>query len=53
VAGQPLEYGKSITDPCIGWEDSVVLLDGLADAVRRRRAARKSGQRAEAAERGH
>jgi 3-deoxy-7-phosphoheptulonate synthase len=53
VAGQPLEYGKSITDPCIGWEDSVALLDGLADAVRRRRAARKSGQRAEAAERGH
>ncbi|HSD43672.1 MAG TPA: 3-deoxy-7-phosphoheptulonate synthase [Burkholderiales bacterium] len=53
VAGQLLEYGKSITDPCIGWEDSVALLDGLADAVRRRRAARKSGQRMEAAERGH
>jgi 3-deoxy-7-phosphoheptulonate synthase len=53
VAGQRLEYGRSITDPCIGWEDSVALLEGLADAIRRRRAARKSGQRLEAAERGH
>jgi 3-deoxy-7-phosphoheptulonate synthase len=53
VAGQRLEYGRSITDPCIGWEDSVALLEGLADAIRRRRAARKSGQRVEAAERGH
>jgi 3-deoxy-7-phosphoheptulonate synthase len=51
VVGQPLEYGKSITDACIGWEDSVALLERLADAVRRRRVARKSGPRAEAAER--
>ncbi len=33
-----LEYGKSITDACIGWDDSVVLLQGLAAAVKRRRA---------------
>ena len=33
-----LEYGKSITDACLGWDDSVVLLDGLAAAVRARRA---------------
>ena len=26
-----------ITDPCIGWEDSVELLDGLAAAVKARR----------------
>jgi 3-deoxy-7-phosphoheptulonate synthase len=56
VAGQPLEYGKSITDACIGWEDSVPLLEGLAEAVRRRRAAtnagQRAGQRAEASERG-
>jgi 3-deoxy-7-phosphoheptulonate synthase len=51
VAGRPLEYGRSITDACIGWEDSVPLLEGLADAVRRRRAAGKSGPRAAAAER--
>ena len=34
-----LEYGKSITDACIGWDDSVAVLDGLAAAVRARRAA--------------
>jgi len=32
-----LAYGQSITDACIGWDASVALLDGLADAVRRRR----------------
>ncbi|MDR1064233.1 MAG: 3-deoxy-7-phosphoheptulonate synthase AroG [Azoarcus sp.] len=31
------EYGKSITDACIGWEDSITVLDLLADGVRRRR----------------
>ena len=38
-----LEYGKSITDACLGWDDSVALLDGLAAAVRARRAAKLSG----------
>ncbi|KAF7600088.1 MAG: 3-deoxy-7-phosphoheptulonate synthase [Candidatus Dactylopiibacterium carminicum] len=38
--GKPLEYGKSITDACIGWEDSVQLLDLLAEGVRQRRVAR-------------
>ena len=32
-----LEYGKSITDACIGWDDSVGVLDTLAQAVRARR----------------
>ncbi|MDE2612354.1 MAG: 3-deoxy-7-phosphoheptulonate synthase [Burkholderiales bacterium] len=32
-----LEYGKSITDACIGWDDSVRVLDDLAAAVRARR----------------
>jgi 3-deoxy-7-phosphoheptulonate synthase len=32
-----LEYGKSITDGCIAWDDTVGLLDGLATAVRARR----------------
>jgi 3-deoxy-7-phosphoheptulonate synthase len=37
VAGRPLTYGQSITDACLGWEDSVALLDGLAATVRERR----------------
>ncbi|THF62320.1 3-deoxy-7-phosphoheptulonate synthase AroG [Pseudothauera nasutitermitis] len=37
VPGCELEYGKSITDACIGWEDSVAVLDVLAEAVRARR----------------
>ena len=36
-SGKPLEYGKSITDPCIGWEDSEQLLRELAAAVEQRR----------------
>ena len=37
VPGQPLEYGKSITDACLGWEDSLAVLEILAKAVRDRR----------------
>jgi len=37
VPGKPLAYGQSITDGCIGWEDSHKLLDALAEAVRKRR----------------
>ncbi|WP_394756596.1 3-deoxy-7-phosphoheptulonate synthase [Rhodoferax sp.] len=33
-----LEYGKSITDACLGWDDSVQLLAMLAAAVKARRA---------------
>ena len=35
--GKELIYGQSITDACIGWEDSIPLLDELASAVRSRR----------------
>ncbi len=35
--GQPLEYGKSITDACLGWQDSEQVLEKLASAVRQRR----------------
>ncbi len=35
--GQALAYGQSITDACIGWDDSVILLERLAEAVRARR----------------
>ena len=40
VPGKELEYGKSITDACIGWEDSVEVLDILAEGVRQRRVRR-------------
>ena len=33
VSGQPLVYGQSITDPCLSWEDSELLLEKLAAAV--------------------
>ena len=32
-----LEYGKSITDACLGWEDSLGVLETLSAAVRARR----------------
>ncbi|MEO5694385.1 MAG: 3-deoxy-7-phosphoheptulonate synthase [Usitatibacter sp.] len=39
VPGKQLEYGVSITDACLGWSDTVGLLDVLADGVRKRRVA--------------
>jgi len=39
VPGKPLEYGVSITDACLGWADTVNLLDTLAEGVRARRVA--------------
>ena len=33
----PLRFGQSITDACLGWEDSTALLATLAEAVRQRR----------------
>ena len=37
IPGRELVYGQSITDACIGWEDTRALLDALAGAVRQRR----------------
>jgi 3-deoxy-7-phosphoheptulonate synthase len=37
LPGQQLLYGQSITDACVGWEDSRNLIDTLADAARQRR----------------
>jgi 3-deoxy-7-phosphoheptulonate synthase len=37
VAGKSLTFGQSITDPCLGWDDSVALLDMLAESVKARR----------------
>ncbi len=35
-----LEYGKSITDACIGWDHSLEVLDVLSEAVKARAASR-------------
>jgi len=35
--GCALEYGKSITDGCLGWDDTVEILDMLAESVKKRR----------------
>jgi len=32
-----LQYGKSITDACLGWDDSLAVLDVLSEAVKARR----------------
>lgn len=37
--GLALDHGVSITDACIGWEDTLTVLDSLAEAVRKRRLA--------------
>lgn len=37
VAGKPLVHGQSITDACIGWDDTLPLLQELAQAVRESR----------------
>jgi len=37
VAGEQPAYGVSVTDACIGWDDSVELLKELAEAVAKRR----------------
>jgi 3-deoxy-7-phosphoheptulonate synthase len=48
VPGKPLAYGQSITDGCIGWDQTVATLERLARAVRQRR--RSDRQAAVAAE---
>ncbi len=34
---QPLTYGQSITDACLGWDTTVGVLEGLRDAAIKRR----------------
>lgn len=40
VPGQPLTFGQSITDACIGWDDTENVLRHLAASVRARRASK-------------
>jgi 3-deoxy-7-phosphoheptulonate synthase len=37
VQGQELVYGQSITDACLSWEDTLPLLEKLANTVQKRR----------------
>jgi len=39
VPGRELAFGQSVTDACIGWEDTRAVLEELASAVRQRRLA--------------
>jgi 3-deoxy-7-phosphoheptulonate synthase len=34
---KPLTYGQSVTDACINWDDSLLVLERLAAGVRARR----------------
>lgn len=42
VPGKALVHGQSITDACLGWEDTEALLRELAEAVRARRSANRA-----------
>ena len=44
-SGQRLVFGQSVTDPCLGWEDTSRLLSRLARAVRTRRGIPRRGRR--------
>jgi 3-deoxy-7-phosphoheptulonate synthase len=37
AASDGMVFGQSVTDACIGWDDTVPMLNELADAVARRR----------------
>ena len=41
--GKPLQYGQSVTDACLGWKDSLDLLEVLAGAVKERRKRARRG----------
>jgi 3-deoxy-7-phosphoheptulonate synthase len=43
--GGALRYGQSVTDACIGWEDTLSVLDRLAASIRARRTLADSGER--------
>jgi 3-deoxy-7-phosphoheptulonate synthase len=41
ISGQELTFGQSITDACLGWDDTVPLLENLSVAVQKRRTVKK------------
>ena len=36
LEGEQLTYGQSITDPCVGWDDTCKILSSLSEAVAKR-----------------
>ena len=42
VDGKAETYGQSVTDACIGWEDTVTLMEQFGQAVQARRQAKKT-----------
>jgi 3-deoxy-7-phosphoheptulonate synthase len=44
VSGKTLVYGQSITDACIDWSETQVLLRELAGAVRKRRSRSRTSE---------
>ena len=47
LPGKEIVYGVSITDACLGWEESRRLLDTLANAARQRRLKERTETEAE------
>jgi 3-deoxy-7-phosphoheptulonate synthase len=45
VETAPLKYGQSVTDPCISWEDTVRVLERLAESVNARRGRRAAASK--------
>jgi 3-deoxy-7-phosphoheptulonate synthase len=41
ISGQELTFGQSITDACLGWDDTVPLLENLSVAVQKGRTVKK------------
>lgn len=37
IPGQPLKYGQSVTDACLSWEQTLPILEQLAEAVEKRK----------------
>lgn len=37
IPGEPLKYGQSITDACLGWKKTIPVLERLAQASRKRK----------------
>jgi 3-deoxy-7-phosphoheptulonate synthase len=43
IPRKPLVFGQSITDACLGWDDSVTVLELLAKQVQQRKNAKAQG----------
>ena len=44
---KPLQYGQSVTDKCVDFDETITMLEMLSDAVKARRAKNKPSSDAE------